>query len=79
MNSIHVQFLQPHEIKRGDGRRGVTFAKLDRELIVIPLREGEIWMECAFGGLLIIHPLRNPVWCRVTEAGQYLRSVVEIN
>lgn len=76
--SFDVQLLEPQEVKRGDGRRGVTFARLNRELIVIPLAEGETWIKCEFGGLLIIHPQRRPVWCRVGEDGHYLRNQVEI-
>jgi hypothetical protein len=77
--TIEVRFLKPQELKRADGLRGVAFAKLNRELIVIPLNEGETWTTYPEGGILVIHPLRKPVWCRIGDDHRYVRSVLEIN
>ncbi len=76
---IDVQLLQPEELKHIDGRRGVAFARLNRELVVISLQEGETWVQAPAGGVLVIHPLRKPVWCRIDDDGRYVRSPVEYN
>lgn len=75
---VEIRMLQPREIKRGDGRRGVTFAYIDRDLVVIPLNEGETWMLHGPGGILILHPSRKPMWCRM-ENGRYVRTRLEPN
>jgi hypothetical protein len=71
-----VRFIDPVELKRGDGRRGVATAYVDRDLFVISLRDDETWMKAPAGGILIMHPSNPPMWCRF-DGTTYLRSQVE--
>lgn len=73
-----VELLKPQEIKREDGRRGITFARINRDLVVIPLREGETWMLHPIAGIVILHPLHVPMWCHM-QGGRYVRTPLELN
>lgn len=75
---VEVTLLKPVELKRGDGRRGVTFARIGRDLVVIPLHEGETWQPFEAGGIVILHQRHPPVWCHMA-GGKYVRTVLQVN
>lgn len=75
---LNVRFIEPVELKRADGRRGVATAFVNAELFVIVLRDGETWMKAPAGGILIAHPSEPPMWCRF-DGTTYLRSRVELH
>jgi len=72
------KFLDPYEIKRGDGKRGVAVALIGEELFAVTLRDGETWAKHPMCGIVIAHPFLCPVWCRF-EGYTYIRSALELH
>ncbi len=82
MNAItaaDVRFLEPRELMRDDGRRGVAVAYVKRDLFVIPLECGMTWAKHPGGGIILTSPwLTRPLWCRF-EGTTYVREVMELH
>jgi hypothetical protein len=76
MNAIvpsDVRFLEPREMIRDDGRRGIAVAYVKKDLFVIPLEHGMTWAKHPGGGVIITHPWGPPLWCHF-EGTTYIRT-----
>lgn len=72
------RFIEPYEIRRGDGKRGIAVALIARELFVITLRDGETWSKHPEHGIIIFHPFLAVTWCRF-HGYTYVRSELKVH
>jgi hypothetical protein len=78
VTAADVRFIEPRELKRADGKRGIAVAYVKRDLFVISLPHDMSWIKHPQAGILLIHPQRRPLWCRF-EGTTYVRSELELN